>query len=288
MEKYYRFAGVEIAVDIPAERMYDEDRNLAPFRVEAVGDPHRFRFTMADQLDAPTGDCIATPPGLRIYRDGKRHITYVGSVREDWRDGYLRVVHAGKEHQVQALSSAYPGKLSVKTVLNSLEVERLAALAGGVVFHCSYINVGGRAILFTAPSGVGKSTQAELWRSLRGAEIINGDRAVIRREQDRILACGIPFSGSSTYCLNRELPLAAIVYLAQAPVTSIRRVQGYEAFAKIWEGCAVNTWDPESVRRISGLVEQVAGTIPVYHLPCTPDESAVKAMENLLREGMKL
>ena len=44
MEKYYRFAGVELSVSAPDEIMYEEDRHLAPFRTDCVTKPHRFTF----------------------------------------------------------------------------------------------------------------------------------------------------------------------------------------------------------------------------------------------------
>lgn len=285
MQKHYCFAGVEITVDIPDDRMYAQDRSLEAFRVEAVRDPHVFTFDTVEVLEAPEGEWTATLPGLRVYRDGNRHITYVGAAEENWENSYLRVLHEGKSHQVQVRAAVYPGRIGVKAVLNSLEAERLVTQAHGFVFHCSYIAVGDRAILFTAPSGTGKSTQADLWHALRGAEIINGDRAVIRCPDHRVMACGIPFSGSSSYCGNRELEIAAIVYLGQAPVTSIRRLRGYTAFARIWEGCSVNTWETKEMARVSDLAARVAASVPVYYLPCTPDESAVKALENALREG---
>ena len=51
-----------------------------------------------------------------------------------------------------------------------------------------------KAILFSAPSGTGKSTQADLWQKyVRGVEIINGDRAIIGIEDNGVKAYGLPF-----------------------------------------------------------------------------------------------
>lgn len=286
MEKHYRFAGVELAVDIPEEWMYADDRRLAPFRVCSVKDSHRFSFRVTDALEPPTGACIATQPGYRVYGCGEGTVRYIGAVEQGWEPAYIRAAHHGKNHEVTVRRSELPGTIGVHTVLNALGAETLIAEAGGFVFHCSYIDRGGKAVLFTAPSETGKSTQAELWRRLRGAEIINGDRAAVRIVDGHIMAEGIPFSGSSDYCENRSLPIEAIVYLGQAKQTTIRKVRGYEAFAKIWEGVSVNTWNRRDVERVSAAVQQVAERIPVYHLPCTPDESAVIALERAL-EGRR-
>lgn len=284
MEKYYSFAGVDIAVSVPDDRMYPEDRALTPFRVASVSDPHRFSYEITQALTPPVGPCIADVSGFRVYREGEGQVRYIGSVAEGWERAYIRASHQGREHRVQVLADQIPGRIGVKTVLNSIAGEHLVAEQGGVVFHCSYIDWHGTAILFTAPSGTGKSTQAELWKQLRGAQIINGDRAVIRWMDGKAYACGIPFSGSSPYCENRTLPLKAIVYLAQAPETSVSRLRGVRAFGRIWEGCSINTWDPVDMDRISRTVQQIATHVPVFYLPCTPDESAVAALERALKE----
>ena len=282
MERHYRFAGVEISVSMPEESVYENEYHLAPFAVEETADPHRFEFCLVDVLDSPTGNLLLDMPGFRIYTDGQQHMRYIGAVSQDWEGAYIRAHHSGKTHHVQVKKEAVSGRIGTKTVLNAVEAEHLIAHAGGFVFHCSYIERNGKAILFTAPSGTGKSTQAELWKNLRGADIINGDRAAVRITDGKILAEGIPFAGSSKYCKNRSLPVEAIVYLGQAPETSIRRMRGYEAFARVWEGCSVNTWDREDVSLVSDAVKRLAESVPVYHLPCTPDESAVIALERAL------
>lgn len=283
MEKYYRFAGVELLIDIPQEKMYSHDRALAPFRVSSVTDPHRFTFSLVEALDPPAGDPVVEAPALRVYREGEASVRYLGSVEQSWEQGYIRVASREKDHKVQLLSSQYPQQVGVHTVLNCLGAEHLVARAGGVIFHSSYIQWQEKAILFTAPSGTGKSTQAELWRTLRCARVINGDRSALRWEQGRIVADGIPFAGSSQICESGTLPLAAVVYLSQAPTTTIRQMRGYEAFFRIWEGCSVNTWDKADMDRVSEMVRAVSERVPVFHLACTPDESAVRALESVLK-----
>ena len=282
MEKYYAFAGLEFVVSARDEWMYDDDRMLAPFRVDSVSDPHRFTFSIRDALTPPSGDLVATMDNFVSYWDGDARIRYTGVHDGKWENAYIRACHLGKNHSVEIKSKSHPNGMSAKSVLNSMELEHLIAGIRGFVFHASYIDIGGRAILFTAPSGTGKSTQADLWHSLRGAKILNGDRSVVRCTENGVVACGIPFMGSSQYCENVTLPLAGIVYLSQAPQTTIRRLSGVEAFRRIWEGVSVNTWDKEDVSMLMDTVTNVIGSVPVWHLACTPDETAVAALERQL------
>ena len=58
-----------------------------------------------------------------------------------------------------------------------LGLETLLLKYDGLLLHSSFIRWRGEGILFSAPSGTGKSTQADLWVKYEDAEILNGDRA---------------------------------------------------------------------------------------------------------------
>ena len=284
MEKMYVFAGIELAMELPESRPFETDGALEPFRAERVMNPHRFVFMLQEELEPPVGSCIAAEGALQVYSDGDKSIRYIGSVQNGWQNAYIRAEHRGKEHFVQLKASQFPAGIGSKTVLNSIAAEHLIAENGGFVLHSSFIAAEGKAILFTAPSGTGKSTQAALWEQYRSAEVINGDRSAVRVTDSGIVACGIPFAGSSNICKNKTLPLAAIVYLKQAPENRIRRLRGAESFCRIWEGCSVNTWDKADVAAVSDTVQQVIGAVPVFELACTPDERAVLALEEALKQ----
>lgn len=283
IQKHYRFAGLDFTVEMSEDVAYEWEGNLAEFRAEPGMEPHRFVCDYICDLPEPIGKQIIEEPNFILYEVPGGHIRYIGSGKR-----YICAEHQDKLHTVHVKKNPFNSRIGVKSVLESMEVEHLVARNDGFVFHCSYIDRDGEAILFTAPSETGKSTQADLWHQYRGAEIINGDRAAIRLADGYLLAEGIPFSGSSQYCKNRSLPIKAIVYLDQAPQTTIRRLRGYEAFSKIWEGVSVNTWDREDLERVSAVVRKAAAEIPVYYMPCTPDESAVLTLEEVLRKQVSL
>lgn len=285
MEKYYQFAGVELEVSIPEQWMYQEERRLEVFRADRLQNPHRFRFELVEALTPPGGRIIASFPDYRVYEEGGAHVRYIGSVAQGWEHAYMRAEHSGKAHRVQMKAVEKIRGFGVQSVLNALETEHLVLEAGGVILHASFVEVQGKGILFTAPSQTGKSTQAELWRRFRGAGIINGDRAVMRLVAGVPLAAGLPFAGSSEYCENRTVPLAAIVCLRQAPATEIHPLRGIAAFRRVWEGCCVNTWNQDDLNRAVDIVRELISRVPVFELACTPDETAVTALEQALEGG---
>lgn len=282
--RYYQFAGLNLAVSMPKDMIFEKEIRLAAFRTTRSEADIFCSFERVEELLPSEGELIYSGYFQRIYSEDDRRIQYVETEQNEQKTDMARIETCGNHVLVQLRRDCFPGRLSAKYMLEFMGIEHLIARNDGLILHCSYIDHNGKAILFTAPSETGKSTQAELWRKLRGAGIINGDRAAVRLKDGKLMAEGIPFAGSSAYCENRSMPIETIVYLGQAPVTSIRKLRGYEAFSKIWEGVSVNTWDKEDMERVSRVVQRAATDIPVYHLPCTPDESAVAVLEEVLRK----
>ena len=150
------------------------------------------------------------------------------------------------------------------------------------ILHASYIAHQGGAILFAAPSQTGKSTQAQLWHDHAGAEIVNGDRALLRRLDGRWHACGFPCSGSSEFCENRTLPLRAIVLLAQGPEDGVEELPLSRQMTGLLSGMQVYPWDQAEVDRAFDLAGLIAREVPVVRLTCTPTRNAVETLRQYL------
>lgn len=92
----------------------------------------------------------------------------------------------------------------------------------GITLHASTISYKDKAVLFTAPSGTGKSTQATLWRdNVEGAFIINDDTPALRIKDGIITVYGIPWSGTSTINRNCRVEYGAIVNVKRSKANSI-------------------------------------------------------------------
>lgn len=219
-----------------------------------------------------------------MLRSPQGWLTCMGEVSSSPENAYLQILRQGNHSCVRVLRQAVPERIMPRLVLNCLEAEHRIINRDGFVLHASCVEWQGRAILFTAPSGTGKSTQAELWHRCRNARIINGDRAAVTVGPEGPTAWGIPFCGTSGICENAAMPLAAIVSLGQAPVSAIRRLKGLAAFRQVWEGCSVHVWNRADVDRCTRTVLAAVEGVPVYRLDCTPDETAVSVLESMLQK----
>lgn len=205
----------------------------------------------------------------------------VGYSGEKMQNGFSNANRSGSSVRIE-FAESYRGKISAKNALEESGIFRMLAEHGGVVLHSSYIiTQRGEALLFSAPSGTGKSTQAELWRSYAGAKVINGDRALVKAENG-VTANGILFSGTSGISKNVTAPLRTIVLLRQSEKNEIRSVSGKEAFMRLLPQCSYYPDEEENLRIVTGILAEIISAVPVYDFGCVPDESAVSALSEVL------
>lgn len=180
----------------------------------------------------------------------------------------------------------YPERVGSITTLNNLfdagSIEYMVSAVGAINLHSSFVRWQGGAILFTAPSGTGKSTQAGLWETYTDAEQINGDRSVIRCIDGVWTAFGFAFAGSSAIYRNESVPIRAIVVLRQAPENTIERLHPGEAFRLLYSESAIQRWNDAGHTHTVDMLLQLCSAVPVYLLRCTPDERAVRLLQETI------
>ena len=150
------------------------------------------------------------------------------------------------------------------------------------VLHAAYISHKGRGILFAAPSQTGKSTQAELWVKYAGAELLNGDRALVFLRDGLWYAGGYIASGSSCVCRNKSYPLSAIVFLEQGKENLIYPTTGKERIRGLLAGMETFHWSTEDLDLALSLADRMSTEIPILRYSCRPDEDAVHTLEQYL------
>ena len=136
--------------------------------------------------------------------------------------------------------------------------------------------------MFAGPSGVGKSTQAALWQQHLGAEVLNGDRTVLRCQNEIWTGYGSPYAGTSGIYRNESAPVGALVVLNQAKDNTLERITAMQALRRCWPELSVHRWDQDFVEKSMDLFLRFAQQIPVYMLSCRPDREAVLLLKEEL------
>ena len=237
----------------------------------------RITLEVAPRLPEPKGG---------IFVDGRCFETNSRIFRSD-DAGVNALVEYGPERQVRVLLRSDFADMGLKghVLLNLLCLEQLLLELDALLLHASFVRFQGKGVLFSGPSGIGKSTQARLWEACRGAEILNGDRAAICLDEGVWRAYGLPIAGSSRIFRNESAPVEAIVVLRQAPHNRIRPISPAEAVRTLLPEFSIHRWDREFLDRVLGLTTALLTAVPVYLLECTPDENAVALLHSTLAKG---
>lgn len=275
--RYYQIGGLRFLLDSPP---FTETEQLACFRAQQGTADVRFRFRLADSLTLPTDGQLLYQDQFRTYYQTPNGSACVFTHEHDGC-AFLVDSQTGDSHTV-TLHQRYADLFGTNLVLQVMNLPRCLLAHGGVFLHASMIAHNGQAILFTAPKQVGKSTQAGLWERHRGAEVVNGDRALLRKQEGSWFAFGSPFCGTSGICKNRTLPIKAIVLLSQAQENRAERASVRQSYAALLDGCTFDVWDKAQMETLMDMGAELMAEVPFYRLFCLPNEDAIKTLEGVL------
>lgn len=284
-KRYYNIGGVAFSVETPVPF---EDKE--PYSLFSVGEcqvDSEYVYSFCDTLPEPVGELLYEEANYRAYEAGENIVRYGGFFKDGRRlDPEYALTVYPKSGDMSRVSVTIPldRDLPMKAafIYRSLCIEHLLLRYRGIILHSSFVETDKGAILFTAPSGTGKSTQAELWRRCRDAFVVNGDCTYVRIKDGAVTANGLPFSGTSGICHNKSIPVRAIVYLTQAPENHIERLSGAGAFRVLYEGSKYDRWHDADASLGMDVISDIVLKVPMFRLDCVPDESAVKILEDEL------
>lgn len=183
--KLYRFGGMTFVLE--ADSSIADSPMCEPFRVGA-GEPadHTVRLTFSDRVPDPPQNALRQGPLYRWYTGSARCTLQRYSA--PGRTPQFTYAETRPGHTDLVFAESYRTGASARVVLESAGLFDILADAGMLVLHSAYIVTRqGEGILFSGPSGIGKSTQAALWQRYGAAQTVNGDRDRQRRHVCRYL-----------------------------------------------------------------------------------------------------
>ena len=186
MDYFYNFCGVRFRVS--AEGPMWEDAQTEQFHIPPCAPDVTIDVTSAPEICPPAGEFLGRRGEKSVWRDGQ---TVTRQTQDMFRSfPHLSVRYAlGGSNKVRAVAREDCWRWATRSSFfwPGVALPQLLLPFRALVFHASYVGCDGGAMLFTAPSGTGKSTQAELWRVHRGARVLNGDKAAVRSTVEGIV-----------------------------------------------------------------------------------------------------
>lgn len=192
-----------------------EIRLLMPFRPEVT---RGFQPFLCAPGEAPLTVSLLPVQALPEVRGRELLRNYAFAVFRT-EDGFFRVFHDRREgDRPYAVGHLEPdGRETIEYLeadrgffsetancFSHIALEALLLQRDAMILHASFVSTRYGGLLFSGVSGIGKSTQADLWQRYEGAELLNGDRTVLRRMDGVWTAFGSPYAGSSNCFVNES------------------------------------------------------------------------------------
>lgn len=145
----------------------------------------------------------------------------------------------------------------------------------GFLMHSAIIAVDGAAYAFCAKSGTGKTTHMNLWLRKFGdrAQVVNGDKPILRYIDGALYAFGTPWCGSEGMGADIKAPLKAICFIERSATNGIERMTPSAVLGRIFHQLLMPQ-DEESLDSFMDMIEKMIAGTPCYLLRCNMEMEA--------------
>lgn len=283
MKLTLQIAGLNILIsDYP----FSEIQNVVRPFVREFAEDKADILCSVNTYDVPpeiSGEFILTKSNRKFYR-AKNDLWFVYKLPYKGGEMTYYTIFCPKTNQCQILmpQNYMEAYFDEKLFLELLVFNFLILNYSRIMMHASVIEYNSEAILFSGPSGIGKSTQADLWKEYKNADILNGDRGILHIGENSIEVHGSPFAGSSKIYRNISAPVKAIVLLEQSCENKIEKLSPQIAYKSLYPRFAIPNWDMEWTLECVTMIEKLMRILPIYKMSCTPDKRAVELLHDTL------
>lgn len=142
--------------------------------------------------------------------------------------------------------------------------------------HSSVTVCGGRAYMFLAESGTGKSTHSRMWlENIPGSELLNDDNPIVRvSDDDTVTVYGSPWSGKTACYRNASAPLGAMVQIRRSLHNAATALTVFEAYALVSSSSSGFRGIDSMAEGLHDTISAIALNQPCFVLDCRPDAEA--------------
>ena len=163
-----------------------------------------------------------------------------------------------------------------------IALECLLARRGFVSLHAAAIESEGKAIAFSGPSGMGKSTRARAWMEELGSQLISGDRPLI--DVNNLELYGVPWDGKEQCFRNVHYPLAMICEVRRSDTDYLRAMSFKQRRKLLMRQCFLPMWDTETAATQIVNISKLAAGADIIRMFCGPDGRNAREIQSLLKK----
>lgn len=278
----FKISGIGFGFETPCEvgaSVYYGRFRVSENEFNALEDRHLFTFCEGERPEAKSGTLLAKSGDYSVYMTEKGRAKV--SSRFDGRSYECTCFQSLTEPG----GELYFSENGLKAAKTEAELFRLIELFSALLYfdafilHGAVVELDGTAYIFSGDSGVGKSTQAELWRKYGGARVLNGDRVILRKKGGEWLACGLPFCGSSKVCEDFMLPVGGIIFLSKGGKNEVSVPSELYKIVKVMSQLSLSAGRKEDSGRLAQLLGNLSQSVKILDYDCSPDRAAVDTLK---------
>lgn len=282
MIKSFKVAGHTFSFDIPpSHELLSEIGQYSPFELPAAENP-LFTVKLVDSLDPVEMKMVYSggeepgQPVIKLYEGGGMWMSEMAPVAGRPISGRMLADKDFKRAELLVLrpSEALFALNNAAMLMFAFATSSLDTLE----MHASVTVNGGKAFLFLARSGTGKSTHSSLWlKHIPGSHLLNDDNPVVRILPGGVVeAFGSPWSGKTPCYLNEHYPVGAFVQIRRSGENRIERLDLFHSYALLYSSSSGFKADPKMADGLHSSLEMAAAGVPCYVLDCRADEEAAR------------
>lgn len=288
MKKTFQVAGHKFSLLMKeGHPLWKELAQYDPFASE--GEDTRFDMELVENLELPAKSLYFDQPTeegetkIIIYKSG-----------EDWYFESMPNSQWPVVMQLWASADFTKAKLHIVKpsqalfALNNAMMLMFAfstAACGTLEMHASVIQNSGKAYLFLAKSGTGKSTHSRMWlENIEGSTLLNDDNPIVRVLPDgQIRVYGSPWSGKTPCYVNEDYPLGAFVQIRRAAENRAIPQNVVASYAMIYTSSSGIKFDRTMADQLNDTIAKVVSASRAFVLECRPDAEAAKVCYEAVR-----
>lgn len=279
-DKYLHIGGLSIRFSGPEEA-------FPPALLPLLGNARPVHQTIFLHIGSPklraNGTVLLRNEELIVMEDEERYILLFPGLAQ------IPEAHLSKDAGSAILYCIPPYTEAFKEQLFSavrLAYLLLAQKHRMVMLHSASILYQGRAWLFSASSGTGKSTHANLWHSLLKAPVLNGDLNLLAFSGGQPVIHGIPWCGTSGISTKETYPLGGILLLKQAEKDFIEELSFGQKQLLVLQRLISPSWNPQMQEQNLQFTQELAKHILICRLHCTKESSALETAKQKIDDSI--
>lgn len=150
-----------------------------------------------------------------------------------------------------------------------------AGLHNMFAIHSASVLYRDKAWLFSAASGVGKSTHTHLWNSVVNVPVLNGDINLITMTENAPVVHGIPWCGTSGIATTASYPLGGIILLQQGADNEFVSLTNEQKLLYLLHRNISPSWTHDMQETIFNVINCIYPDILVCRFKAIPTKAAV-------------